>query len=500
MAAVGSLRPDAGSSAPERSGTTLPGVVGSSWIETGPRHGGSPVFPDPPAAATSGAGPLTIGGMSEGEETGSGAEPVISAGGVVLVRRTGAGARIAVMESGGLASLPRAEVGPGESAETAARRAARVFLGGSPRLHRTLGETREATDGGQVLTWFWLASPRGGLRSGTSSEAAPPQGFHLHWMEVEEARLSLESEDEAELLAHLGARDLRTPPSPLASGERRELRAALSLTREQALPRHGASVGVVHPEATDPSGGAAVTDLSSEVSEEDLDAALEAAQFELHRAEERLERGDLEGARRAQVRAARAGLFALDGPGRRVEFARLWRSLSAPTRQDLGLDGFTPGWTPGLCDLLTLHDAAEAQREERHRERATSIGHQVRASLALLASVTAFSWLAAAAPLAVEHGLDTPAMYALHLSLLGALGGWSGGALRRVRSVRGHPAPPRPALTPPFEAALGAGAGLAAGLALSAGFTTPPAGGHLAFVAATTYAAGWFGFSLLQRR
>ena len=40
---------------------------------------------------------------------------------------------------------------------------------------------------------------------------------------------------------------------------------------------------------------------------------------------------------------------------------------------------------------------------------------------------------------------------------------------------------------------------LAAGAALSAGFTTALAGGHLAFMAATVYAAGWAGARSLAR-
>ncbi len=440
--------------------------------------------------------------MSEGEDLDRGADPVIrpetsptlghviSAGGVVLVRRTEVGARIAVMESGGLASLPRAEVGPGESAETAARRAARVFLGGAPRLRRTLGETREATGEGLVLTWFWLASPGRGPDASDPQGSAVPPGFRVHWMEVEEARLSLESEDEADLLSHLGPDDLRSKSSPLASGERRELRAALSLTREQILHRHGADEGL------DLAEGSGAAPAGGEVADQAVEEAPEAARFELHRAEERLARGDLEGARRAQARAARAVLFALDGPERRVEFTRLWRNLPDPTRQGLGLGGLTPGWTPGVGDLLTLHDASEAEREERHREQIAARGHQVRASLALLASIAALSWLAAAAPLATSHGLDVPVMYALHFCLLGAVGGWSGGALRRVRAVAGREAPS----TAAFDAALGAAAGLGAGLALSAGFTTPLAGGHLAFAATATYIAGWLGVLQFKRR
>lgn len=435
---------------------------------------------------------------------------MISAGGVIVVRRTEAGARIAVMESGGLASLPRAEVGPGESAETAARRAARVFIGGSTRLRRTLGETRESTDEGLVLTWFWLASVGRWADPEPASPCAPPPGFRVHWMEVEEARLSLESEDEADLLAHLGSEELRAHPSPLASAERRELRAALSLTRERTLGRHGASDALENMDA-------AGTSLPpGEAPDEGVEVSLETARFELHRAEQRLARGDLEGARRAQARAARAGLFSLDSSGRRVEFARLWGSLPDSTRQGLGLGGFTPGLAPGLEQLLTLHDAAESEREEGHRRQAAARGHQVRASLALLGSAAAFSWLAAAAPLAVEHGFDIPVMYALHACLLGAVGGWTGGALRRIRSVAGLAITGRPvadhevssrrdaaqgiAPAPVFEVALGAAAGLAAGLALSGGLTAPLSGGHLAFAAVGTYAAGWFGVRQFERR
>jgi ADP-ribose pyrophosphatase YjhB (NUDIX family) len=424
--------------------------------------------------------------MSEGAANAGSQEPVVSAGGVVLVRRSEAGARIAVMESGGLASLPRAEVGPGESAETAALRAARTFVGGEPRLLRTLGETRERTDEGLILTWFWLATPGRGSASSEGPGSTPPPGYRLHWMEVEEARLSLGSEDEAELLRHLGAGDLRGVLRPLASAERRELEAALSSTRERSLSLQG------------PAGHfAAGEDGGLETTRgELLEEAMEFAQFEVQRAEERLGRGDLEGARRARARAARAGLFALDGPGRRVEFARLWRGLSETTRQGLGIDRFSPGPPPHLEDLLTLHDAAEAEREELQRGREVARGHQVRASLALLASAAVFSWLAAAAPLAVERGLDVPGMFALYFALLGAVGGWCGGALRRVRGSEGHAGP----TVPTFDASLGAAAGVAAGAALTAGLTTLALGGHLAFVSASAYAAGWAGTVLSSRR
>lgn len=429
--------------------------------------------------------------MSEGEATAGGAGAVVSAGGVVLVRSSEAGARIAVLESGGHASLPRAEVGPGESAETAALRAARAFVGGEARLRRTLGETRERTGEGLILTWFWLAAPGRATSSGAGPESSPPPGYRLHWMEVEEARLSLGSEDEAELLRHLGVDDLRGRLRPLASAERRELKAALSLTRERSLSLEGPGADL----AADDAGGArdhSDRDAHGEVLEE----AMEFAQLELQRAEERLGRGDLEGARRARARAARAGLFALDGPGRRVEFARLWRTLPDATRQGLGLERFTPGPPPGLQDLLTLHDAVEAEREERHRGRSVARGHQIRASLALIATAGVFSWIAAAAPLAVARGLDVPGVFALHFCLLGAVGGWSGGAFRRVRESGAHSGP----TIPTFDATLGAAVGLAAGAALTAGFTDLAVGGHLAFVAAATYAAGWGGTALLSRR
>jgi len=429
--------------------------------------------------------------MSEGEATTRSADPVVSAGGVVLVRRTGAGARIAVMESGGLASLPRAEVGPGESAETAALRAAHAFVGGEPRLQRTLGETRERTGEGLVLTWFWLATPGREPSQGVGSEFAPPPGYRLHWMEMEEASLSLGSEQEAELLRYLGADELRGNLRPLASAERRELEAALSLTREQTLHPQGPAADLAAGD-----GGGRGSSTGVDVGHEILDEATEFAQLEIQRAEERLERGDLEGARRARARAARAGLFALDGPGKRVEFARLWRALPDATRHGLGMERFSPGSPPPLEDLLTLHDAVEAEREDRHRQRDVARGHQVRASLALLASAAVFSWLAAAAPLAVERGLDVPGTFALHFGLLGAVGGWCGGAFRRVRQSEGHAGPTIPA----FDATLGAALGLAAGAALTAGFTTLMMGGHLAFVSAATYAAGWAATALVSRR
>ncbi len=429
--------------------------------------------------------------MSEGEATSGSADPVVSAGGVVLVRWTEVGPRIAVMESGGLASLPRAEVGPGESAGTAALRAALAFIGGAARLQRTLGETREHTEEGLVLTWFWLASMARGSTSLSGGEASPPPGYRLHWMEVEQARLSLASEDEAELLRQLRADELRGRPRPLASAERREFEADLALTRERSLSHPGPRA-----DRTDGDEGARGLPPGAPLPPEVLEEAMDFAQLELQRAEERLARGDLEGARRARARAARAGLFALDGPGRRVEFARLWRGLSETTRQGLGIDRFTPGLPPHLEDLLTLHDAAEAEREELQRGREVARGHQVRASLALLASAAVFTWLAAAAPLAAERGLDVPGVFAVHFALLGAVGGWSGGAIRRVRGSEGHSGP----TVPFFDASLGAAVGLAAGAALTAGLTSLALGGHLAFVSASAYAAGWAGTALSARR
>ncbi|MDG1985938.1 MAG: hypothetical protein P8M11_15385 [Planctomycetota bacterium] len=423
--------------------------------------------------------------MGEGGSIEPRAKPVISAGGVLFIRRTGLGARIAVIECRGLASLPRAEAGPGESAETAAMRAAEAFVGHGARLVRTLGETREQTDEGEVLTWFWLASPARGRQGSAAGQANPPEGYRLHWVELEEAILTLESEDEAELLRHLNGKELRTRAPLLPSGARSELEVALSLARERALAYHGAWRGA---EQVSPLDG----ELHADAGPRDLDALLEIAQVEVQRAEERLARGDMRGARRARARAARAALFTLDAPGRRVEFARLWRALPEQDREQLGLSHLAPGAPPELADLLTLHDAAEARAEQDDSDRAVASGLQRRASLPLLASAAAMVWIATAAPLAVESGLDVPATFALHSSALGALGGWTAGSIRRVQ---GGAAPP----IAPFEAALGAAAGLAAGAALSAGFTTALAGGHLAFMAAAVYAAGWAGARSLAR-
>ena len=396
--------------------------------------------------------------------------PIISAGGAVVIRRTEVGARVAVLESGGLVSLPRAEVGPGESAETAARRAASAFVGDEVRLGRTLGQSREAAPDGEVLTWFWLAASAARGLDPAAGGAAPPPGYDLHWMDLEEAALSLESEEEAALLEELRAGDLRPRRSPLASAERRGLDAALAGLRDASLP------GPAVDPTTDP------------------EEALAAARLELARSEERLTRGDLEGARRAQARAARAGLVALDGPGRRVEFARLRRALPEELRRSLDpgdldalslVPGRGPGEAPSLEALLTLHDAVESEATRRGRARATRRAHEVRAALALLSSVGAAVALALLAPGQLEA--ERAWAFALQFAAFAALGGWAGGALRRTR---GRGLWRRAAA---LEAAAGAAAGLAAGAALTAGFAHLPGQGHLTFVLGAVYAAGWFG-------
>ena len=96
-----------------------------------------------------------------------------TAGGVIVVRATESGPRLAVLESGGVVSLPKAEAGPGMSAETAAHRAAAAFVGQRVRLVESIGETRKLVDGDDVVTWFWLARPGRAVEL-DPAEPAPP--------------------------------------------------------------------------------------------------------------------------------------------------------------------------------------------------------------------------------------------------------------------------------------------------------------------------------------
>lgn len=388
--------------------------------------------------------------------------PIISAGGAVVVRRTRAGARIAVMEAGGIASLPRAEVGPGESAESAARRAATAFVGDGVRLTRTLGQSRERTSQDEVLTWFWLArSGRRDLEVG-AGDSPGVEGFSVVWMELEAAIAALDSPEEAALLEQLTGTDLRPRGALAASVGERALRAELRSLRDRYHSGHAVDLGA------------------------DPDQALAAAQLELRRAERRLSTGDLAGARRAQARAERAGLLALDPAGCRVAFGRLWRALPREVALELGLPQPPPGAAPPMADLLTLHDAVEALALEREHALESRRGHELRLALALVSTVGAMAVLSLG--LAAPHriAVDTPTGLALQAALIGALGGWSGQALRSlVGEVPGR----RTALA----LAGGAAAGLAVGAAMTAGLEELPGGGRLMLVAAASYAAGWFG-------
>ncbi|MEM1448637.1 MAG: hypothetical protein AAGI22_05960, partial [Planctomycetota bacterium] len=201
----------------------------------------------------------------EGHEEAAEAPPT-TAGGVLVVRRGETGARVAVLESGGLVSLPRAEVGPGESAETAARRAAQVFLGRRIRLVESIGETSDALEGDSVVTWYWLAHERRGPQPLPS--ARPPAGFALHWIDVEEALDVLHSDAERELVAGFARRRQRPRSQVFASGDHRALARDVESIRDAT---------VSEAQATD--------------DPRQLDALLQARE-ELERAEARLARGD----------------------------------------------------------------------------------------------------------------------------------------------------------------------------------------------------------------
>jgi len=395
------------------------------------------------------------------------------AGGVVLVRRSAAGARIAVLEAGGQVSLPKAEVGEGSSPETAALDAAHAFTGLNARLVESIGESREDVGGAVVRTWFWLARPSRVLAGDAVGPTAA--GFTLHWVDVEEALDALDSEGERAVVERVRRRpELRSGPHRLASPE------TVAVVRELDAFR-------------DESGAGALADLD----------ALTRARIELERAEERLDRGDAAGARRARARGPRATLATLDGRGRALA---LQRALDrAPERLRATLAAATPGH--GAADdvpldlLTTIHAAVDAALDEDDARAAARRAAQSRAALAL--GATALGALVAAA--AGLLGGDAPALAPFTAALVylasGALGGWTGETLQVLRDPERGPlgaGGARRGVVLPMAAAAGGLTGLALGAFLTSGLQTDAAtdGG---FVLGATFAAGWLVRTLLPR-
>ncbi|MEO0661689.1 MAG: hypothetical protein AAFZ87_09140, partial [Planctomycetota bacterium] len=191
-----------------------------------------PIEDDPKLDGTGGGGPapdraLRPDGLEHDGNGLHGADPVGSgtAGGVILVKSARVGPRIAVMESGGLSSLPKAEVGEGMSVETAALDAALAFTGLAVRLEEAIGETDEFIDGVHVTTWFWLARP---ARTVLGDAAGPTAtGFALHWLPVEEALEVLSSPAERALVERIRTRAIRARKPALVAPGAAELAADL---------------------------------------------------------------------------------------------------------------------------------------------------------------------------------------------------------------------------------------------------------------------------------
>jgi len=388
-----------------------------------------------------------------------------SAGGVVVVRATEAGPRIAVMECGGFVSLPRAEVGPGESAETAAKRAGQAFLGASVSLLETLGETHEDQDRDDVCTWFWLARARRPalLKPGNP----PPPGFALHWLDIDEAADALDSDEESALLGRIGRDALPRRKRAFASGEHRALRHDLDALRDMTV---------------------AGTQTAEDPARAD---ALVRARLELERAEERLARGDDAGARRAHERAEREALAVLDGPGRAAALRRALARLSEDQRASLGIAPPTDGEVVALDLVLTVQSAVEAANEERARRAHFRRAAQIDATLALaatLAGVMTAASLGLFHPPTAEAGSHGSELLAAVYLAAGALGGWAGEALNALRT-RG----PDRGLSLPLAAAAGGLAGLAMGAFLTGGLGGIPDGTNAALTVAAAYATGWLG-------
>ncbi len=354
-----------------------------------------------------------------------------NAAGVCVIRSTDAGVRIAVLESGGLVSLPKAEVGPGESAETAARRAAEAFTGRKVKLVETLGETEE-------------------------------------W--IEGAAQALSSDGERSLVTRLQSQPLRAKKLPFASPEHRYLAQDLEAFRDDSV--------AMARGAHDP---------------DQLEALLR-ARDEIERAEERLTRGDVAGARRARARAERETLSSLDDEGRAVAFQRAVGRAPEHIRPALAAAAPATGGPVSVDVLLAVHATVETALEEDARKQDARRTAQTHATVAL--GVTAAAVLAAAA-LGLFRTVPRPVLDTVGAAMVfltsGLLGGWVGEALFALREERDHRH-----LALPMAAAAGALTGLAVGSVLSSGFETLMVEDAALSVAAT-FAAGWLVRTVLPR-
>ncbi|QDV08057.1 hypothetical protein Poly30_35930 [Planctomycetes bacterium Poly30] len=403
-----------------------------------------------------------------GAGQGGSAQEPWNAAGACVIRATDAGARIAVLESGGLVSLPKAEVGPGESAETAATRAAEAFTGRKVKLVETLGETEEWIEGEPMATWFWLARPT--RAAGLDLVAPPPAGFTLHWLDLEEAAQALSSDGERSLVTRLLSQPLPAKKLAFASPEHRHLAQDLEAFRDDSV--------ALARGAQDP---------------EQLEALLR-ARDEIERAEERLTRGDVAGARRARARAERETLGALDDEGRSVAFRRALDRAPEHLRPALAAAAPVNGGPVSVDVLLAVHSAVETALEDEARKQDARRTAQTHATIALGATAAAVL-IAAAAGLfktAPRPVLDTVGAALVFLTA-GLLGGWVGEALFSLREERGQRR-----LSLPMAAAAGALAGLAVGAVLSSGFETLMVEDAALSVAAT-FAAGWLVRTVLPR-
>lgn len=389
-----------------------------------------------------------------------------TAGGVVLVRSTESGPRLAVLESGGIVSLPKAEAGPGMSAETAAHRAAEAFAGQRVRLVESIGETQEVLDGDDVVTWFWLARP---LRAASLDPGTPPPaGFELHWIDVEEAEQALTSEGERQLAARLAGRAFPLRRRPFTSLEARGLAAELEAFRDESA---AAARSLHDPERVD---------------------ALLRAREEIERAEGRLARGDAAGARRARARAEREVLGSLDPHGRTHALRRALERAPEHMRSSLRAAAPAPGDPVSLDALLAVQATVDAAVEEQERGLELRRAAQLRATAALIATTAAVMTGSAFGLFRSELEIGAGVATALY-ALAGLLGGWVGEALFALREPDR-----REQLALPLTAATGALAGLALGAVLSGGFAAFAAK-DAALVLAAAFAAGWIVRVLLPR-
>lgn len=403
----------------------------------------------------------------EGDDA-SGSDAVRTAGGVIIVRAGETGPRLAVLESGGVISLPKAEVGPGMSAETAAGHAAESFVGMRVRLAESIGEIEEWMDDSLVTTWFWLGRPvRGAALEPTTP---PPAGFHLHWIDPEEACQALTSPGEQSLVERVMRRPMHAKRRPFASLESVGLAREIEAFRDESA----ASARTMQ----DP---------------EHMDALLRARE-EIERAEARLARGDAAGARRARARAERETLSSLDPDGRALAFQRALNR--APDRLQQALRATAPpiGSDVSLEVLLAVQAAVDSAIEEDEREREIRREAQGRATVAFAATtlaILAAAWLGLFQT-APRPTIDTSVAAAIFV-VTGALGGWVGEAIFALREAnRGRH------LALPMAAAAGALAGLGLGAILSGGLATFMVD-DAALTVAATFAAGWLVRMLLPR-